>query len=66
MNILDTIHGTLGGYVNSTNQTNSVGQINEVTADDLRKKRNKQLIISVIFVAIVITAVIYFSKKSKK
>ena len=64
MSFLDTIHSTLGGYASSTNQTNNVGQINEVTPEDMRKKRNKQLIISVIFVAVVIAAVIYLNKKN--
>lgn len=64
--ILDQIHEITQSVYATTNSTSSEGEatVNEVTLDDLKKRRNKQLIISLVFVAVIIGGIIIY-KKSK-
>lgn len=64
--ILDQIHEITQSVYATTNSTSSKGEatVNEVTLDDLKKRRNKQLIISLVFVAVIIGGIIIY-KKSK-
>jgi hypothetical protein len=64
MSVLDTIHGTLEGFATTTNTNVSVGEINEVTPEQLRRRRNIQLTVSIVLVAVII-GLFYYSKTKK-
>lgn len=65
MSWLDKVNSVLAGYATSTNENVSVGTINEVTPEQLKRKRNIQLIVSILIVATIV-AVFYFQKPVKK
>lgn len=65
MSWLDTIHGGLQGYATNTNENLDVGQVNEITPEQLRTRRNMQLIGSIVIIA-AIASLFYFSNPKKK
>lgn len=65
MSWLDTIHGGLQGYATHTNENLDVGQVNEITPEQLRTRRNMQLIGSIVIIA-AIASLFYFSNPTKK
>jgi subtilase family serine protease len=66
MSFLDSLNNILGGYASNTSTNVNVGQVNEITPEQLRKRRNAQLIVSLIVVTVVIASIIYFSKSKTK
>ena len=64
MSWLDTIHGGLQGYATNTSTNLDVGQVNEVSPEQLRRRRNTQLIVSVVLIA-TIAALFYFNSPKK-
>jgi cobalamin biosynthesis protein CobD/CbiB len=66
MPVLDTIHGTLEDVYNTSQPNIDYGQVNELSQEDLRKRRRNQLIVGIVLVAIVVTAIFLFKKSSKK
>lgn len=65
MSWLDTIHSSLEGYTTNTSTNLDVGQVNEVTPEQLRRRRNTQLVISILVIATIAT-LFYFSKPKKQ
>lgn len=65
MSWLDTIHAGLQGYAVNTNENLDVGQVNEITPEQLRTRRNMQLVGSIIIIA-AIASLFYFSNPQKK
>ena len=66
MPLLGTIHGTLEDVYNTSQPNIDYGQVNELSQEDLRKRRRNQLIVGIVLVAIVVTAIFLFKKSSKK
>jgi hypothetical protein len=64
-NVLDTIYDASKSFYNTSAPGVDFGAVNELSEDDLRKRRNKQLAIS-IGVVILITAAYFLYKKFKK
>lgn len=65
MGFLDSINDTLGWYVGSAHQPGGIGSVNLITPEELKRKRNRQLIISILIIAIIISTIYYFTNKNK-
>lgn len=66
MPLLDTIHDTLENVYNTSQPNIDYGTINEVSNEDLKKRRRNQLILGIVLVGIVVVAIFMFKKSNKK
>lgn len=65
MKFLDTINDTLGWYTDTAHAPGGVGNVNEITPEQMKRKRNNQLIISILILAVIISSIYYFTNKNK-
>lgn len=60
MKFLTIINDTLGWYGGST--SGNIGTVNEITPDQLRKKRNIQLIVGIVIISAIVATVYHLNK----
>lgn len=69
MSLLDTAHSTLSSFYNTPQVGSSSGTVNELSSEDLKRRRNKQLAIGITLVVIVVGSIVlynYFKTKKNK
>lgn len=63
--VLDTIYDASKSFYNTSAPGVDFGAVNELSAEDLRKRRNKQLAISIGVVVLLATAYFLYNKFKK-
>jgi len=65
-NFIDTLYMVSSlGYNNLASGNQDYGTVNELSEEDLRKRRNRQLIFSLIVIAVIVSGILIYKAKKK-
>jgi hypothetical protein len=64
-NIVDTLYNISSGFYHGANPTLFYGEVNEITPEEQKQRRNRQLAISLIVVAGIAVLYYFYTRKKK-